>query len=140
MIRIDINEILKRTGLKSTFLAKELFPGNNYSSSALARISKGEANLDSEQIVRLSEVTGIAISDLFSGNYERWGMHSKDRTCYFSKGSYRAEYDMQKQLLSLFHEDTLFTEKYFMPKSLLSLDEVIENLERNIAICEHVKK
>ena len=133
MIRIDIDKIVEKSGLKKSFIAQELFPENGKKNEALQRVALGKGQLYAEQIVRLSEITGIVISDLFEGNPETWKMQTKEHICTFIRDTFRAEYDMQEQTLRLFAKETLFTEKYFHPrKSLVTIDEVIETLEENV--------
>lgn len=108
MKTIDINNIIESKGLDQNDLAKELFPGAKHPKMALQRIIKGEAQLDSDQIVRLSIYTGIAIGELFG---ERdWKAQTKEGVHTFESEDYRAELDTNTWISKVWKKDELIHE------------------------------
>ena len=90
MSTINLEEIIKNSQVNEKFLSEQLFPGNAYPMLALKRVKKGEANLDSSQIVKLSELTGINIENLFEK--EGWKSYSNPSgLLVFENGDFRAE-------------------------------------------------
>lgn len=108
MKTIDINNIIESKGLDQTDLAKELFPGAKHPKMALQRIIKGEAQLDSEQIVRLSIYTGIPIGELFG--QRDWKAKTKEGVHTFESEDYRAELDTNTWISKVWKKDELIHE------------------------------
>lgn len=105
---IDINNIIESKGLDQNDLAKELFPGTKHPKMALQRIIKGEAQLDTEQIVRLSAYTGLSISELFG--QRDWKASSKGGVHTFESEDYRAELDTNTWISKVWKKSELIHE------------------------------
>lgn len=105
---IDINNIIESKGLDQNDLAKELFPGTKHPKMALQRIIKGEAQLDSEQIVRLSVYTGLSISELFG--QRDWKASSNGGVHAFESEDYRAELDTNTWISKVWKKSELIHE------------------------------
>lgn len=108
MKTIDLDKIIKTKKLDKKELAQRLFPGNKYASLALNRVIKGDGFLDSNQIVLLSELTGIKIGNLYSGN--EWDLKNDKGLTVFTSGNFRAELDTNTWVTKVFDNDSLFHE------------------------------
>lgn len=65
MKKIDLQTIIDGAKLDPKELGEQLFPGAKFPAMALKRILKQEAVLNADQIVRLSSISGLTISQLF---------------------------------------------------------------------------
>ena len=108
MKTIDLDRIIKTKKLNKKELAQRLFPGNKYAPLALNRVIKGDGFLDSNQIVLLSELTGIKIGNLYSGN--EWDLKKDKGLTVFTSGNFRAELDTKTWVTKVFDNDSLFHE------------------------------
>ncbi len=108
MKTIDVEKIIKTKKLDKKELAQQLFPENKHSSLALNRVIKGDGFLDSNQISLLSELTGIAIGNLYSGN--EWGLKNNKGLTVLTSGNFRAELDTKTWITKVFDKDSLFHE------------------------------
>ena len=108
MKTIDLDKIIKKKKLDKKELAQQLFPGHKYASLALNRVIKGDGFLDSNQISLLSELTGIKIGNLYSGN--EWDLKNDKGLIVFTSGNFRAELDTNTWVTKVFDNDSLFHE------------------------------
>jgi hypothetical protein len=108
MKTIDVEKIIKTKKLDKKELAQQLFPGNKYASLALNRVIKGDGFLDSNQISLLSELTGIAIGNLYSGN--EWDLKNNKGLAVLTSGNFRAELDTKTWVTKVFDNDSLLHE------------------------------
>ena len=108
MKTIDLDKIIKKKKLDKKELAQQLFPGHKYASLALNRVIKGDGFLDSNQISLLSELTGIKIGNLYSGN--EWDLKNDKGLTVFTSGNFRAELDTNTWVTKVFDNDSLFHE------------------------------
>lgn len=130
MRTIDVKGIIDRQGLDPKDVAKQLFPKNKYPDLALNRIIKGINSLDAEQISKLALMSGLSISELFSGNAWKSGPVKKD-CLTFENGEYYAELDTDKWVIKVFHNETLFHEEVIIP-STLPVKKFLEQLDQII--------
>lgn len=130
MDTINVNQIIKDNELDVKTVANELFPGIKHPKLALDRILKGEAFLDSNQISRLSILTGIPIEFLFT---ERsWKPTSNKKGIIdFSKGDYRVELNLTDGASCIYHKNKIFHEQLIHSKHI-TLSEYIKEVERII--------
>lgn len=64
--RIDIRAVIDRSGLGINEVASQLFPEHQQPYQALRRVMNGEGELSESQIRRLSQITGVSITELFN--------------------------------------------------------------------------
>ena len=66
MKSINLKQIIEYTGLKPTDVGRALYPKVLQPYQAIKRAIDGDTLLDTEQVVKLSELTGIPIAELFT--------------------------------------------------------------------------
>jgi len=66
MRTIELEKIIAKSGISITDMGRHLFPKVLQPYQAIQRVLKGETSLNTEQIVKLSEVTGVPIANLFT--------------------------------------------------------------------------
>ena len=131
MSNINLEEIIKNSGIDEKFISEQLFPGNAYPGLALKRVKKGEALLDSTQIVKLSELTGISIENLFEKG--GWKTSSnKNGLLIFENGDFRAELDRTDWTTKIYHKGSLFEDMLLHDKST-PLSTFLEKIEEIIS-------
>ena len=131
MSTINLEEIIKNSQVDEKFLSEQLFPGNAYPMLALKRVKKGEANLDSSQIVKLSELTGISIENLFEK--EGWKSSSNPSgLLIFENGDFRAELNRTDWTTKIYHKGSLFEDMLIHDKNTL-LSTFLEKIEEIIS-------
>lgn len=132
MSTFNLHEIIDKQGLDKKEIAKELFPTNSYPVLALKRILKGEAFLDTEQLSKLSQLTGISVAELYSGGAWK-GSSDKENELTFKSGNYKAVLNTQTWVTKIYHNDSLFHDKVIhggsikLSKYLSTLTEIIDN-------------
>ena len=130
MKTIALDKIIEKKKLDKKDLAQRLFPGNKYASLSLNRVIKGDGFLDSNQISLLSELTGIAIGNLYSGN--EWDLKNNKGLTVLTSGNFRAELDTKTWVTKVFDNDSLFHESVIhsgttsLSVYLTQLSEIIE--------------
>lgn len=135
MQTIDLNKIIEESELDAVKVAEHLFPTNKYPRHALKRVLNGDANLDADQISRLSGLTGRSIASLYSGGGWK-GVVKKDKHI-FTHGEYRAELNTETWVTEIFHNESLFHDSV-IHTGAVSLSEYLAELDRLIA--EHKQK
>jgi hypothetical protein len=132
MQTINLEKIIKDTGVSQKELAEMLFPNNRHADRALNRIKKGRGFLNSQQIGKLAELVEIPISRLFSTS--GWVKSLKDKDKYiFYKDSFKAVLDPKTRITkiycrnSLFYEDIIHSEFTVISDYLERLEEIINN-------------
>lgn len=83
-MRFDLKKILKNAGLSEKEVARELFPLNNHPVQAFSRILNGTSKLDTDQVIKLSALSGMSISEMFG----------EAKTMDYTKGTHRIVTDM----------------------------------------------
>lgn len=127
---LKIKEIIKNSGLDFEEVAHQLFPKNKFPVLALNRVSRGKAYLDSAQISKLSLMTGVSISSIFSGDSTgaEWKAVSKKGMHIFTNGDFRAELDTETWVTKVFHKGSMFHESIIHTSSI-PLSEYIDKLD-----------
>lgn len=144
MQKVDLGKIIKDHKLSKKELANELFPKNGYPVMALTRIIKGEALLDTDQISKLSSLTGVSINDLFSK--EKWKQIKKAENYIFTCGDYKAILNSKDWITKIYRNGSLFHEEVIHKKTIPlseyfdSLNSIIIKSEQNESTeCKHRK-
>lgn len=109
MQTIDLQKIIDAKGLLIKDLGKILFPKTKYPYLAIRRIMMGKAFLSSEQVVKLSEATGIPVNFLF--NFGKWELDLQDKKMKAVSGEITAELNTETWETQLFKNG----EKYLDP-------------------------
>ena len=131
MRTINVKKIIESRGLDFKEVAHQLFPKNKYPGLALNRVIKGKSVLDADQISKLALMSGLKISELFSG--ENWKYVSGKGVHVFTNGEFRAELDSGSWVTKIFHKDSMFHESILHSGStpvseyLSQLDLIINN-------------
>jgi len=109
MRKIDLQKIVDSCGLDTKELATELFPTAKFPIPALKRILSGEAQLDANQIARLSHYTGLTLDQIF-GAPAKWkgAKQLSEGKLNLESGEYRAELDLKTWLVKISHKESLF--------------------------------
>ena len=137
MSNFNLTAIIEQYKLEPKSLAAELFPGNAYPVPALKRVLEGEALLNTDQISKLSFMTGIPIEHLFTG--EKWkSVPNKNFNLFvLENGEFKATLDRETWVTKIYHKNSIFHEAVIMdgnavPMSvyLSELDKLILNLNK----------
>ncbi len=134
MATIRLKEIIETSGVERKEIARQLFPKNKFPDVALTRAVKGEGTLDADQISKLSLITGIPISELFSG--QKWKTVFKEGIHTFTNGDFKAELDTRTWTTKLFCNGSLFHETVICSGSI-PLSEYLSKLDS--LIINHLK-
>jgi hypothetical protein len=127
-LNIEIEKIAVESGLSIEEIAERLFPLNKYPMAAMQRILSGEAELDANQLLSLSSLTGKNIDQLFETN---WKAESKSGLHIFTREDYKAVLDINKNVTRVLHKDSAFYDSIIHKDSvsvreyLVSIDEII---------------
>lgn len=130
MSQIKIRQIIAQKGLDTEEVAKQLFPGNKFPRLALNRVMAGGAVLDANQISKFALLSGVEVSELYSG--ANWKAGLKKGIHVFTNGSFRAELDTKSWITKIFHNDSLFHESIIHSGST-QLSAYFEELEQIVA-------
>lgn len=131
MSNFNISAIIEQYKLEPKSLAAELFPGNAYPMPALKRVIDGEALLNTDQISKLSHLTGIPIEKLFTG--EKWKSgKSSENLIILENGEFRAELDRTSWLTRVYHKNSLFHESVITDGNTLPMSEYLTELDNLI--------
>ena len=125
MQRIDLARIVRENNLNKDEIAKELWPSHTYPELAYKRITKGDGVLNADQISKLSSITGLSISEIFSG--EKWKSSKKGQVYTFTSGNYKAVLNTDTWITKIYLKDSLFHESVIMKKTV-PLNQYLENL------------
>lgn len=131
---IKIKAIIERQGLEMNDVAKQLFPQHKHPRLALNRVMSGESFLDSNQLSKFALLTGLTISELFTG--ENWKSKTKEGIHVFTNGSFRAELDPKTWITKIFHWDSIFHESIIhsgstlLSEYLMELENIIQNNQK----------
>lgn len=134
MRKIDLKGIIDSRGLDAKEIAKQLFPKNKYPDLALNRVLKGINVLDADQISKLALISGLKISELFSGENWKSGKQKGD-ILTLSNGEYMVELNIQSWVAKVYHNETMFHEEVLSQKTipmndfLAQIDMIINNFK-----------
>lgn len=119
MKTIDLKRIIKTSGLKTSEVAPHLYPNNLDPATALRRVIRGEAFLDSEQIARLSELLNVPVGLLFEG--ADWAMSveaDRKNIIRFKAYNYYAELDTLTMVTRVSLNGVMFFEHVHHERSI----------------------
>lgn len=105
---MDLKSIIEQHGLDKAKLASELFPTNAYPEKALARVISGEGLLHSDQISKLSQITGASVDSFFS---EGWNANYSDKIHTFSRGKYVVKLNIETWVSEIYEQNELKSTK-----------------------------
>ena len=129
MKKINLGRIIKNKNIDRKHLAEVLYPMHKHPVMAIDRVVNGEMLLDSTQIVKLSDYTGIAVEDLFT---DSWKSTIKDGTVTLVNGDYVAVINTETWATSISkHGDTEVLRTFFTPG--VSLGSYIQKLDYEIS-------
>lgn len=128
MNAINLRKIIDAKGLVIIELGRHLYPNNKQPYLAIRRVLTGEAFLNSEQLVKLSEYTGIPINFLFS--FGKWEYCLKNKKVEATSGEIKAVLNTQTWETQLFKNGAPFLDPFkFAPVVELSIYlEFVTNL------------
>lgn len=100
----DLPKIMKRYNLDIDTIAPVLYPNVRYTKVALERVLKGEAYLDTVQIIALAEHLGILVGDLFTVSEDGWRPKTDKETgaLVFEKEDFVAKLNYNNTSLTIF--------------------------------------
>lgn len=126
--KFNINKVIEHYKLDVDEVAEMLFPNVRYKQSALTRIIKGEATLNTDQIQKLASLAGVFVSDLFT--FDEWKGSSEDGCITFIKDEYKAKLNYNGAFLTLFKGTEIIAREIIAPNSLSILNFInhINNL------------
>lgn len=132
MIKFNINELIKEHELDTKVLASELFPENKYPMIALTRVINGEALLNTDQLAKLSFLTGLPIEALFSGGEWRDAKSKEANIIALENGEYRAELNRDTWITKLYHKNSIFHEAIILDGTAVPMSEYLSELDNLI--------
>ena len=132
MTNFNISAIIEQYKLEPKSLAAQLFPENAYPMPALKRVIEGEALLNTDQISKLSHLTGIPIYDLFTG--EKWkGVAPKDaEVMTLENGEFKASLNRKTWVTKLYHKNSIFHESVIMDGDSVPMSVYLSELDKII--------
>lgn len=131
-MKINVDQLIKASGLSVPDVAKALFPGNDFPVKALNRVISGDGLLDELQVFRLSELIGCPVSDLYSGSGWEASLGA-DQQHVFRSGSWTAYYNANTGVTQLFSDQGPYRELIMSPANttltdyLQTLNELVTN-------------
>lgn len=138
MNNFNVNAIIEKYNLDAKTVASELFPKNDYPMMALSRVIKGEALLNTEQVSKLSFLTGVPIDKLFDGgSWVNIPRKAEDKTLIFENGEYHAHLDRETWITKVYHKNSVFHESVITDGKSLPLSEYFNELDN--LILKHIE-
>lgn len=98
MKKIDLGKIIKDKNIDRKDLAEVLFPMHKHPVMAIDRVVDGLMLLDSTQITKLSDYTGMAIGNLFT---DAWEPSIQGSLIFWINGKFRATLDTETWTTSI---------------------------------------
>tara|TARA_R100001198_G_C5197719_1_gene187969 strand:- start:495 stop:926 length:432 start_codon:yes stop_codon:yes gene_type:complete len=126
---INIRKLISDLNLSKKELAKELFPHNKYPVLSLNRVMKGETFLDSNQISRLSALTGVSVENLF--DQANWKADIRGRVIIFTDNKFKAHLHVDTFKTEMLYEGVLFHES-ILHSNDITLKNYIRMLDRHV--------
>ena len=137
MNTFNLQKIIDQYGLNANDLAPELFPENKYPMIAITRVLKGEAQLNADQVSKLSAITSIPVEHLYSG--AKYDMTSpSEGIIRIEADDYKAELDQTTWITKIYHKGKLFHDSVIhngaqpLSQYLHTLDTLILNHKQNV--------
>lgn len=138
METIQLQKIIDLQKLDSVKLAAELFPGHKHPSMALSRVITGQGLLNSEQVLKLSEITNLPIGFIYASG--EWKASASGKTISFVAGEVEACLTPAfgalgyRTAVNYFHKDKEFTLTLLHPSDTSAkayLSELAEAVIKN---------
>ncbi len=127
----NINHIISKYNLDESKLSEELFPTNKYPKIALARITSGEAHLNTIQLDMLANICGISIQNLFMS--ENWNMDKNvSNIITFYKNDHRVELDIDTLISKIYCGDKLIAKETLISDKNIKLSEYLKLVDKTI--------
>lgn len=131
MSTFDLSKAIEYFGLSTDNVAKLLFPSAKYPKMALARILKGEADLDLNQLYSLASYLGITVQDLLT--VDSWKSISEDGHLVFVKDQYKAKVNYNGAFLTLYEGDSVIAQEAGNI-STMTISDFINHINKLITI------
>lgn len=133
MNKFNLNSIIEQNNLDAKKVASELFPENKYPMIALSRVINEEALLNTEQISKLSFLTGIPINQLFEqGEWINLPTKANDNLLRFENGDYNATLDRDTWITKISHKNSIFHEAVIVDGNTVPLSVYFTELDKLI--------
>ena len=118
MQKLHLSEFIEKSPFDKKEIAARLFPTAKFRNMALARVLKGEGQLDEDQLSRLAHMHGITISELYVRS--SWELKGEKGNLLMSRGKYAAVIDTASEpmISRLYDSATLFHETLIHAKSV----------------------
>lgn len=127
---MNIEKIVKDTGLPFNTVAAILYPANKEPERALTRVIKGAAELSTSQVTKLSEISGVPVAEIYESGQPGWKSSTQGSNFVFMRGEVTAIVDSQTWVVTKYvkglesGEKALVTGAHTLPDLL----QTIENL------------
>lgn len=125
---IDLENLIKDSGLSKFEIACRLFPSNKFPEASLQRVIKGDSYLDTQQIILLSNMLNVPVVDIFENT---WKSNFNKGLHVLTNGDYKAVLDIENRHTRIYHKETLFFDTILHSVSI-PLDEYLEILNKQI--------
>lgn len=125
---INLQKLMDERGIKTTVLAKELFPENKYAPMALKRVIEGTSELSASQISKLALYLDIPIEDVFENNWK--SQADEGKIIFLRSDGWRAELNTRTMVTKVFDKQTIMHEVILNTKTevLSKYLQTIENI------------
>ena len=124
MKSINLKRIIEVSGIKPTYLGRQLFPHHKHPYRALDYVRNGKNNLDSWQVAKLAEVLNVPVGLLFEE--ADWGMSvpagGARRIIQFKAYDYFAELDLETMTTTVSRSGELVFQKVTHPRGVTITD------------------
>jgi len=127
MKSFDLKKFIAEQSLDRKAVASILFPSNAYPVMALARVEKKKGFLNTQQLEKLSEFSGVPVCDMFTPG--AWKSSVKGSAWVFKKGSYEAILNLEDMSTQIFHVGAM--------RLNLGVFTLISG--KSILLCEYIK-
>ena len=126
MQTINLRKIIADNDLDSSVIAKHLFPTHKHARLALGRVVKGIGKLDSDQISRLSLLTGLTVEQMYGGDVK---IESDGYLLSFQSEDFTAKLNTKTYSTKLFDKHSIFHTKVQHDLKNISFSEYLEKLD-----------
>ena len=134
MNHFDLNKVLEHWAVKPEDVAPVLFPRVKYPKSALDRILRGEAYLDTIQLEALAAYLGVLVTDLFGvGSWK--GVQENGRLVLL-KGEYRVVLNYEEAMVCV-HKGSELVYEFLAPVRFMTVKNFIKELNNQLKIYEN---
>lgn len=123
-MQIKVKNLIETLNLDQNIVASALYSSNINPIAALRRVYKGEAMLNEEQIVKLSELTGFTIAQLFE--FDNAKVEKVLNEIYVKLGPVEATLNIDTMHLSVFKDSIGIIHETVILKTAITVNELIE--------------